>query len=175
MTLEVKPGAKAWEILHYPDPRLAQICEPVERFDSELEDFIHDLEMTRRVVPNTVGIAAPQVGYLKRICIVDGSLTRKPCENRGYTILVNPEITFMQGEEKGREGCLSVPDYTGNVLRASEIHVKAYDMTGKPFEFDSRGFEARIIQHELDHLNGNVFLDRLVSKRKDLFPRKNYS
>jgi peptide deformylase len=160
-------------ILEYPDPRLKQESTPVEHFDDALRDFIRDLEETRLAGPKAVGIAAPQVGVFKRIVIVDVSGNPKNTSH-GHLVLVNPEITRWDGHVVGREGCLSVPDYTGNVIRAEAIHLKAYNEQGELREFDMSGFEARAVQHELDHLDGLVLLDRLVSRRTDLFKRKTY-
>ncbi|MGD8310130.1 MAG: peptide deformylase, partial [Chromatiales bacterium] len=115
------------EILTVPDDRLKQPSEPVQVFDGDLRAFIRDLEETRRAGPAAVGIAAPQVGRLQRIVIVDCSQTRKPVPNHGHLTLVNPEITDWEGFELGREGCLSVPDYTGNVIRAERIRLRAQD------------------------------------------------
>ncbi len=162
------------DILTYPDPRLKQVSEPVERFDDELRAFIEDLEETRQAGPGAVGIAAPQVGRFQRIVIVDVSNMKRPVPNHGYLVLVNPEITAWEGYAVGREGCLSVPDYTGNVIRAERIHLEAFDPQGGKLEFDMEGFEARAVQHEIDHLDGLLFLDRLVSRRNDLFRRKVY-
>jgi len=106
--------------------------------------------------------------------IVDVSNMRKPVDNHGHMIMVNPEIIHWEGMAKGREGCLSVPDFTGNVIRAKSIKLKFMDEKGQQHEIDSSGFEARAIQHELDHLDGLLFLDRLVSRRTDLFERKVY-
>ena len=162
------------EILKLPDPRLKELSEPVTAFDEELHAFIADLEETRLDGPAAVGIAAPQVGRLQRIVIIDCSTTRKPVPNHGRLVLVNPEITEWDGFELGREGCLSVPDYTGNVIRAERIKVKAQDPAGVPCEFEMAGYEARALQHEVDHLDGMLFVDRLVSRRTDLFQRKVY-
>ncbi len=162
------------DILKIPDERLKQESEPVERFDDELRAFIGDLEETRQAGPGAVGIAAPQVGRFQRIVIIDVSNTKKPVPNHGYMVLVNPEITEWDGFEMGREGCLSVPDYTGNVIRATHIKLKAQDPYGNPLEYEMEGFEARAVQHELDHLDGMLFIDRVVSRRTDLFQRKVY-
>ena len=161
------------EILTLPDERLRQVSEPVDNFDSGLQRFIDDLEETRRAGPAAVGIAAPQVGRFQRIAIVDVS-GKKNIPNHGYLILVNPEITHWEGFEIGREGCLSVPDYTGNVIRATRLRLVARDRLGEPLEFEMEGFEARAVQHELDHLDGMLFVDRVVSRRTDLFRRKVY-
>ena len=162
------------EILAYPDARLKQESVPVTSFDAQLQRFVDDLEETRLAGPGAVGIAAPQVGCFQRIVIVDVSKLKRPVANHGHLILVNPEITAWDGYAVGREGCLSVPDYTGNVIRAERIHLIAFDPTGERREFDMEGFEARAVQHEMDHLDGLLFLDRLVSKRNDLFRRKTY-
>ncbi len=162
------------DLLTIPDPQLKQLSAPVERFDAELRRFIADLEETRQHGPGAVGIAAPQVGRFQRIIIVDLTKSRKPVANHGHLVLVNPEISHWEGYEIGREGCLSVPDYTGNVIRATHIQLKAYDPEGNPLEFSMEGFEARAVQHELDHLDGMLFIDRVVSRRTDLFRRKVY-
>ncbi|MES9944189.1 peptide deformylase [Candidatus Thiodiazotropha sp. CDECU1] len=162
------------EILKLPDPRLKQVADEVTRFDDELHAFITDLEETRQTGPAAVGIAAPQVARSQRIVILDCSTTRKPVPNHGHLILVNPEITEWDGFELGREGCLSVPDYTGNVIRAERIKVRSQDPQGEEHEFEMEGFEARALQHEVDHLDGILFIDRLVSRRTDLFQRKVY-
>jgi peptide deformylase len=162
------------EILTIPDERLKQESAPVERFDDELRAFIADLEETRQAGPGAVGIAAPQVNRFQRILILDVSKMKKPVPNHGYLVLINPEISHWEGYEVGREGCLSVPDYTGNVIRATQIKLKAQDPYGEPLEFDMEGFEARAAQHEMDHLDGLLFIDRVVSRRTDLFRRKVY-
>ncbi len=162
------------EILTYPDERLKRIAEPVERFDDELRAFITELEETMDAGPGGVGIAAPQVNRNQRIVIVDCSKARKPVPNHGRLFLVNPEITKWEGMAVGREGCMSVPDYTGNVIRAERVDLVAFDPSGEKREFGFEGFEARAVQHEMDHLDGMLFLDRLVSRRNDLFRRKVY-
>ena len=161
------------EILLYPDPRLKQISTNVEEFNEDLLSFIQDLEETMGEGPGAVGIAAPQIGKNIRVVIVDVS-SRKKIKHHGHLILVNPEITEWEGLKVGREGCLSVPDFTGNVVRAECIALTAYDQHGEKLSFEMNGYEARAVQHELDHLDGLLFLDRLVSRRNDLFQRKNY-
>ena len=162
------------DILTYPDQRLKQMSESVESIDKDVLNFIHELEQVRMAGPGAVGIAAPQVNNFQRIVIVDVSNMRKPVDNHGHMIMINPEITAWDGMHMGREGCLSVPDFTGNVIRAEKIKLNFMDETGSLHEIESSGFEARAIQHELDHLDGLLFLDRLVSRRSDLFKRKNY-
>lgn len=130
-----------------------------------------------RAGPGGVGIAAPQVDRFERIVIVD--LSSKPklpkgSTNHGRMVLINPEITEWDGMAMGREGCMSVPDFTGNVIRAEKIKLKAFDECGEQHEYYCEGFEARAVQHEVDHLDGLLFLDRLVSRNTDLFERKVY-
>jgi len=162
------------EILKHPDPRLKQASQKVETFDKTLRSFIADLEETRRSGPAAVGIAAPQVGRFERIVIVDCSSARKPVPNHGHLVLINPVITQWDGFEVGREGCLSVPHHTGEVIRATRIHIEACGPEGESLAFDMEGYEARVVQHEIDHLDGKLFLDRVVSHHTDLFQRKVY-
>lgn len=162
------------EILTYPDPRLAQESQAVAEFDDALRAFVADLEETMRAGPGAVGIAAPQVGRIQRIVIVDCSGKKNLVTDHGRMILINPEITEWDGFAVGREGCLSVPDFTGNVIRAERIALEARDEYGERLQFKFEGYEARAVQHEIDHLDGLLFLDRLVSRRNDLFKRKTY-
>ena len=161
------------EILKYPDARLKQVASEVAVFDDTLRSFIAELEATMRAGPGGVGIAAPQVVRFDRIVIVDVS-SKPKIKHNGCMILVNPEITEWDGYKIGREGCMSVPDYTGNVMRAESIKLEACDEHGNKNEFECEGYEARAVQHEIDHLDGLLFLDRLVSRKKDLFRRKVY-
>lgn len=158
------------DILVYPDPRLKEVSKPVVQFDDSLRNFVLDLEETMRAGPGGVGIAAPQVGRLERIVIVDVSGKPK-IKHHGRLILINPEIISKEGSAVGREGCLSVPEYTGNVARAKFITLRALDEFGKSCEFQMERYEARAVQHEMDHLDGLLLLDRLVSRR-DLFRRQ---
>jgi len=161
------------DILRFPDLALKQASETVTDFGEEFQQFVADLDETRLAAPGCVGIAAPQVGRFQRVALVDVSTNPKH-KNNGFMVMVNPEITEWQGYKKGREGCLSVPDYTGNVMRATSIVLEAQDARGNMQRYECEGFEARAVQHEIDHLDGLLFLDRLVSRRNDLFERKNY-
>jgi peptide deformylase len=161
------------EILQYPDPSLKQASAPVTVFDAALRALLQDLEDTMRAFPGSVGVSAPQIGESLRVVIVD--LAAKPdIPQHGCLRLVNPEIVRREGEVKGREGCMSVPHFTGNVWRAASIQLRAQDEEGLWHEWDCHGYEARAVQHELDHLDGVLFLDRVVSARHDLFRRKVY-
>ncbi|MFZ5660483.1 MAG: peptide deformylase [Pseudomonadota bacterium] len=160
-------------ILTYPDERLKQVSAPVARFDDALAAFVADLTETMYAGPGGVGIAAPQVGRFERIVLVD---VRPKLGERchGFLTLINPELAEWEGMAVGREGCMSVPDFTGNVIRAERIVVQAQDLQGAEHAFEFEGFEARAVQHEMDHLDGLLFLDRLVSRKTDLFRRKRY-
>ena len=157
-------------ILVYPDEKLKQVSQPVEKFSEDLKKFIENLEETFRSFPGCVGIAAPQVGRFERIVLVD--ISHKPKHvNHGFLVLINPEVTFFEGSSLGREGCLSVPDFIGKVERAKSISLKALNQKGEKLELQISGYEARAVQHEIDHLDGKLFLDRLVSRRNGFSKR----
>ncbi len=158
------------DIITQPDPRLRQTAAVVTTFAPPLIKLCHDLRDAMLAGPGGVGIAAPQIGELRRIIVVDCRQSMRPCKNHGLLFMVNPEILSKDGEVLGREGCLSVPDWVGVVPRAREIRVRYKDLHGDTQELESSGFEARVIQHEIDHLNGVLFVDRVVST-KDLVRR----
>ncbi len=142
----------------------------MEEFSEDIKTFVKNLEETLRSFPGCVGIAAPQVGRFERIVLVDTS--HKPQHtNHGFLVLINPKITFCEGSSLGREGCLSVPDYIGKVERAKSITLEAWNENGEKHLFRMSGYEARAVQHEIDHLDGKLFLDRLVSRRNALHKR----
>jgi peptide deformylase len=143
------------------------VCRPAGR--DEAERVARDLIDTMRAFPGCVGIAAPQIGEPVRVAVVDCSGHPRAENPNGLLVLVNPRIVRADGAELGREGCLSIPDLTANVRRASAIAVEAGQLA-----VQSVGFEARCIQHELDHLDGILFLDRVESLAHDLFVRKVY-
>jgi len=161
------------EILVYPDERLRQVSQPVIEVDDEVRSFISDLEETLVSLPGCVGVAAPQVGRFERILIVDVS-SRPHHKNHGHLVLINPVVTFKEGDVVGREGCLSVPDYTGNVSRSKNIEVEAQNELGSHVVYKMVGYEARALQHEIDHLDGKLFIDSLVGKRNDLKKRTDF-
>jgi peptide deformylase len=161
------------EVLRYPDARLKQVSAAVTAFDDDLRRFAADLEATLRASPGCVGLAAPQVNYFQRIALVDVS-ARPKIKHNGRLLLINSEVIEQQGQIVGREGCLSVPDYTGNVARAERIRVRSRNLGGALHEYQCEGYEARAVSHEIDHLDGVLFLDRVESPRQDLFRRKVY-
>lgn len=160
-------------VLLVPDARLKQPCAPVENFDQELQDLVSDLEETMRTNPGCVGIAACQIGVLKRVAIVDTTVHKKHgAQSQGRMVLVNPTITRRGGERVGREGCLSLPDFTANVRRAMDVTVQFQDEHGATRTVHCTDFEAVAMQHEVDHLDGILFLDRVANVTTDVFPRK---
>lgn len=163
-------------VLRYPHPMLKKLCHKVQQIDQSIHDLITDLVDTMHDGPGSVGVAAPQIGVTLRVCVVDVSKNRHGKENNhGLLLMINPEITGRSGSATMREGCMSVPDYTGDVDRATGITVQFTQPDGSAREFDASGFEAVAIQHEMDHLDGVLFLDRITSIKTGLFRRKNYT
>ena len=163
-------------ILRYPHPVLKKMCNRVERIDDAIINLVNDLLDTMRAGPGSVGVAAPQIGVTLRVCVVDVSASRQGKDNNhGQLCMINPEIIAREGSAIMREGCMSVPDYTGDVERATSITVRFSEVDGRSHEIVVTGFEAVAIQHEMDHLDGILFLDRIVSIKTGLFRRKNYS
>ena len=158
-------------VLEIPNVQLKQRCAPVGDIDDELAV---DLLDTMRVSPGCVGLAAPQIGVLKRAFSLDVSRHPKGTPNHGEFVLFDPEVLLREGAELRREGCLSVPHYTANVTRALRVVVRGLDAEGHERIIDAEGFEARALQHELDHLDGLLILDRVASVRTDVFRRKTY-
>jgi peptide deformylase len=155
------------EVLRYPHPLLKQVCRPALR--DEAVRVSEDLLDTMRSFPGCVGLAAPQIGEPVRIAVVDVSEHPKAETSNGLLLLVNPQVEHSEGAEVAREGCLSIPDLTANVKRATLIRVRAGDVSA-----ECAGFEARCVLHELDHLDGILFLDRVASIASDVFLRKVY-
>lgn len=161
------------EIRTYPDPVLRQVCSAVEVFDAEFEALVTDLSDTLDAMPGCVGIAAPQIGVPRRVVIVDATRHRKPVPNHGRLVLVNPVIQERSGDAVGREGCLSLPDFTANIRRATGIDLVHMTRDGN-VTLRCEGFEAVIAQHEMDHLEGILFIDRVECVKTDIFRRKKY-
>ena len=162
-------------ILHYPHPVLKKLCHKVEAIDKAIHALVTDLLDTMAAGPGSVGVAAPQIGVTLRVCVVDVSASRNGKDNNhGLLCMINPVIIGRSGAAIMREGCMSVPDYTGDVERATEITVRFQESDGNEREVVASGFEAVAIQHEMDHLDGVLFLDRIVSLKTGLFRRKNY-
>ena len=153
------------EVLRHPHPLLTRAAAPID--PAAAAPLAADLLETMRSFPRCVGIAAPQVGELVRVAVVDCSRHPKAATHHGELVLVNPVIVAASGSEVGREGCLSIPELTANVRRATAVTVEAEGL-----RVDAEGFEARALQHELDHLDGLLFLDRVESLQADVFARR---
>ena len=160
-------------VVVYPDPVLKRRAAEAGEITPDLKAFADDLVETMRSGPATVGLAAPQVGESVRAFALDVSGHPKAVEPHGLIVLFDPELLEAREPEVMREGCLSVPHLTANVRRAREIVLRGRDPEGEERVFLMEGFEARAAQHELDHLDGLLILDR-VAAASDLFPRKVY-
>ncbi len=152
----------------YPDPVLRAKAGPVTLFDKALESLAIDMAATMYDAPG-VGLAANQVGVLKQIVVVDISEEEN---ERKYIILINPEISNGEGGVVDEEGCLSAPECMGNVKRFRKIHVTARGLDGAELEFDAEDRFARIIQHEVDHLHGRLFIDYLSLLKRTMYKKK---
>lgn len=153
-------------ILHFPDPRLRQRARPVVQFDAGLSRLVDDMFETMYAAPG-IGLAATQVNVQLRLVVIDVS-----DEKTEPRVFVNPEILETRGEEEMDEGCLSVPGFYETVRRADWIRVRAQDRHGEPFELETDGLLAVCIQHEIDHLDGKLFVDYLSSLKRDRIRRK---
>ena len=155
------------EILEYPDPRLRTIAKPVKDVTPEIETLIDDMFETMYDAPG-IGLAATQVDQHIQLIVMDLSE-----EKDTPLVFINPEITILEGEaEKMQEGCLSVPGFYEDVSRIEHVLIKALDREGKAFELDATGLLAVCIQHEMDHLNGKLFVDYLSSLKRNRIKNK---
>jgi len=162
-------------VLRYPHPALKQTARALGARDAaRAREVARDLVDTMESFGHCVGLAAPQLEHPVRVVAVDVTGHPKATGDNGLLVLVNPVIVESEGGEVGREGCLSIPHLTANVRRATRICVQARDPEGAAVEIDSDGFEARCLQHEIDHLDGLLFLDRVESLATDVFRRKRY-
>lgn len=154
------------KILEYPDPRLHRVASPVPAVSVEIRQLVRDLAETMYTAPG-IGLAATQVDVHKRVVVIDVSETKDD-----LLVLINPEIVAREGAAECEEGCLSVPGYYEKVRRAARVTVQALDAQGQPFERSAEGLLAVCIQHELDHLQGKVFVEYLsVLKQTRLLSR----
>jgi len=156
------------KILTYPDPVLRQKVERVTNFDDSLKELATDLAETMYAAPGS-GLAANQIGECVSVIVVDISAEE---EEKKYLVLVNPEIVDKEGAHIDDEGCLSVIDLTAKVKRYQKLLVRAQDIEGKVWEFSAEDFLARVLQHEVDHLNGILFIDHLSSLKRILYKKK---
>lgn len=153
-------------ILHYPDPRLRKPALPVETVDNRIRTLVDDMLETMYAAPG-VGLAATQVNVQKRIVVMDVS------EQKNQPLaFINPTLLEREGENESEEGCLSVPGFYETVRRAERVRVSALDRDGEPFELDASGLLAVCIQHEMDHLDGKLFVDYLSALKRDRIRKK---
>jgi len=162
------------EVLLFPHPALKAVAAPVAA-GPVLERVASDLIDTMRSVGHTTGLAATQIGELSRVIVVDVTGHKRATTESGLLVLGNPQLVQERGAEVSREGCLSLPDLTANVRRATSIVIEAVTPSGELVTLATDGFEARCVLHELDHLDGILFLDRVDSLATDVFRRKSYS
>ena len=156
------------QILHHPDPRLRQKAQPVTQFDAALQKLIEDMFATMYDAPG-VGLAANQVGVPKRLAVMDCAEKDAPPQPM---VIINPQVIQASDEQPMEEGCLSVPGYTDTVKRYGRLRLKAQDRHGKPFELEAEGLMAQAIQHEIDHLDGKLFVDYLSSLKRERIKKK---
>jgi len=156
------------EILHHPDPRLRLKTKPVTAFDDALQKLIGDLFDTMYDAPG-VGLAANQVGIDKRLAVMDCADDKSKPQPM---VLINPEIIESSTKEEMEEGCLSVPGIFDKVQRLTRLKVRALDRDGKPFELEAEGLMAQAIQHEIDHLDGKLYIDYLSSLKRERIKKK---
>ena len=156
------------KILKYPDPVLSRPGEPVTEFDAELRKLIADMFETT-YAEQGIGLAAPQVGVSKRLATIDLSMGKDPKEK---LVLINPEIIFREGKQYEEEGCLTFPDIREKVSRAAKVRIRAQDERGKWFEMDGDELLSRCFQHEIDHVDGMLFIFRMSALKRDLSLRK---
>jgi peptide deformylase len=156
------------KIVKYPEPVLSQPGEPVTEFDGELRKLVVDMFETM-YASQGIGLAAPQVGVSKRVTVIDLSMGKEP---KDKLVLVNPEIIFHEGKQYEEEGCLSFPDIREKVVRSTKVSVRAQDEKGKWFEMDAEELLSRCFQHEIDHLDGMLFIFRMSALKRNLNLRK---
>jgi peptide deformylase len=156
------------EILKYPDPLLKKVSRPVETITADTLRLVHDMVETMYAAPG-VGLAAPQVGVLERIIVLDID-HEHPGKN--MIKLINPEIRAAEGEITWEEGCLSVVDFTSEVRRAAQVEVVGFDEKERETKIEGEGLLAVALQHEIDHLDGKLFIDRISRLKRDLYTRR---
>lgn len=156
-------------ILHHPDPRLRKKTAPVQQFDQKLQTLIDDMFETMYVAPG-LGLAAPQIGRSLRLFVYD--LKEGEDQPRRTGVLINPAFISKAGTQTGEEGCLSVSDYRAQVTRANKVAVRGLDRNGKEVTVEGEGLMARLLQHEMDHLDGTLFVDRLSSLKRQMYLKR---
>jgi peptide deformylase len=162
------PPRKVYPIIKYGDPILEKPGAPVKKFDGELEELVEDM-FASMYAAQGVGLAAPQIGKSLRLTVVDVTGGKNP---EAKIVLANPEVIHAEGEVREEEGCLSIPGFRGYVIRPQFVTVKAQNAKGESFEIRGENLLARAFCHEIDHLNGILFLQHLSMLKRDLIKRK---
>ncbi len=155
------------QIRKFPDPVLRRKALPVEEINGNLQHLIEDMIETMHDAPG-IGLAAPQVGVSKRLIVVDVSHK----EDHPLIVLLNPEIIDAEGKIDSEEGCLSIPGYVTTIRRSERVFVRGLDREGRPVEIEAAGLLARALQHEIDHLNGILFIDRMSPIKREFFKKR---
>lgn len=164
------------DVVTYPDRFLKRPSASVPSIGADERRLADDLVETMYASPGCVGLAAPQIGVALRAFAMDVSVMKKPpADHHGLVVMFDPELTPGTDTEVRREGCLSVPDYTCDVARALDVTVRGTTPDGEAIEIETSGFEARALQHEIDHLDGLLILDRVASARTDVHRRQRYA
>lgn len=156
------------EIRKYPERILKQKAASIESIDAHTQNLINDMIETMRAARG-VGLAANQIGVLKRLCVIDASTGEEKCP---LIILINPLIIEKEGTVESDEGCLSIPGYTTSVKRAESVYVRGLNREGRTIEIEGTGLLARALQHEIDHLDGFLIIDRMSPIKKEFFKRR---
>ena len=160
-------------VLQYPDPRLKQKSEPVEQIDDEIRDLVTDMLDTLKSIGG-VGLAAPQIGVFKRIVLIDVSQGEDdPDATQDFKVLINPTIIVLNpAKHAENEGCLSVPEFRAEVSRPSEVAIDAIGLDGEKLHYEGKGYYGACMQHECDHLDGTLFIDRISFLKRSMYDKK---
>lgn len=166
--LKPKPGVKIHPVVKYPDPVLARRGDPVTVFDPALRKLVEEM-FESMYAAQGIGLAAPQIGLSQRLTVIDVSFRKNPEEK---LVLINPEVIEVAGSQLEEEGCLSLPEIRDKVRRAARVKVRAQNEHGEWFEVEGEELLARALLHEIDHLDGILFIDRLSRLKRELILRK---
>ncbi|MDE0886212.1 MAG: peptide deformylase [Myxococcota bacterium] len=158
------------EIVQFPDPRLKRVCEPVGEITDAIRDLARDMCEVMYDEPG-IGLAAPQVGESIRLFVIDTEWGEEG-EERCPQVMINPEFTAQEGKLVWEEACLSVPDYSAEVERHARVTIRALDLDGKEIVEEAEGLRAVCLQHEFDHLDGTLFIDRISRLKRSLYVKK---
>jgi peptide deformylase len=156
------------EIMKYPEPVLARKAKPVTEFDAALETLVGDM-FESMYAAEGIGLAGPQIAVSQRVAVIDLSFQKDAAQK---IVLINPEIVYSEGKLREEEGCLSLPDIRAKVDRAAKVKVRAQNVKGEPIELEGEDLLSRAFQHEIDHLDGILFIDRISRLKRDLLLRR---